>query len=193
MIEIGKKYNYLTVVEYVGKRLSGKRYYDFYLCLCDCSKKTVIRKDCFTRKNATFSCGCHRKLMCRYSALISAEKRWLGGNEAAKRILYAYYKANAERTNKKFELNQELFFKLTQRNCTYCGIPPVTEQKIYRSKVDRIYESFIYNGIDRLDSNIGYIPENVVTCCKDCNRAKMSLSVSDFKALIKRIYEYLKL
>jgi Zn-finger protein len=43
------------------------------------------------------------------------------------------------------------------------------------------------NGIDRLDSNRGYIEGNIVPCCGDCNFAKRSLTVEDFLQLIKRI------
>ena len=46
---------------------------------------------------------------------------------------------------------------------------------------------FIYNGIDRLDNNEGYLPSNVVTCCKICNRAKHSLTVVEFLEWVRDI------
>lgn len=35
-------------------------------------------------------------------------------------------------------------------------------------------------GIDRLDNNKGYSPNNVVTCCFQCNRAKNNKDAKDF-------------
>lgn len=46
------------------------------------------------------------------------------------------------------------------------------------------------NGIDRLDSNIGYNIENCVTCCKQCNIMKNVWSEKDFLNKIKEIYEF---
>jgi hypothetical protein len=45
----------------------------------------------------------------------------------------------------------------------------------------------VLNGIDRLDSKVGYVEENVVSCCADCNFAKQRLSKSQFLDLVKRI------
>jgi hypothetical protein len=45
-----------------------------------------------------------------------------------------------------------------------------------------------YNGIDRVDSTKGYFNENVVSCCKVCNRAKSNLSLDEFKEWISKVY-----
>jgi len=45
------------------------------------------------------------------------------------------------------------------------------------------------NGLDRVDSSKGYIKDNVVTCCENCNRAKLDLTQQEFFAMIKSIYE----
>jgi hypothetical protein len=39
---------------------------------------------------------------------------------------------------------------------------------------------FVYNGIDRLDCAIGYQPNNVVSCCAICNRAKGDMPFEAF-------------
>ena len=46
------------------------------------------------------------------------------------------------------------------------------------------------NGIDRIDSNIGYTKENSVSCCKFCNTAKSTMSRDEFLKWIKKVYEY---
>ena len=47
-----------------------------------------------------------------------------------------------------------------------------------------------YNGIDRVDSSKGYEYNNVVSCCKNCNSAKMQLSIKEFKEHIIKIYNH---
>lgn len=37
-----------------------------------------------------------------------------------------------------------------------------------------------HNGIDRIDSNIGYITSNCVTCCGGCNIAKGKKTPDEF-------------
>lgn len=41
--------------------------------------------------------------------------------------------------------------------------------------------------IDRVDSNIGYTPENVVLCCLGINLAKNSFSLNDFNLFLKEL------
>ena len=45
------------------------------------------------------------------------------------------------------------------------------------------------NGIDRVDSKLGYLPHNVVSCCRLCNQAKSNLDPQEFIALCRRIAE----
>ena len=71
------------------------------------------------------------------------------------------------------------------KKCFYCGNDP---QTIITQKSTGI--NYIYNGIDRKNSSIGYRTENCVTCCKTCNFFKMKLSVDNFLNHVKKIYEY---
>jgi 5-methylcytosine-specific restriction endonuclease McrA len=41
--------------------------------------------------------------------------------------------------------------------------------------------------LDRADSTLGYIPTNVVPCCKVCNRAKSDMTRSDFQAWLSQL------
>jgi len=61
--------------------------------------------------------------------------------------------------------------------CYYCGHVPDTDNQ----------ETNPYNGIDRLDSSLGYMPDNVVTACRKCNVAKHVLSEVEFLDIVKRI------
>lgn len=83
---------------------------------------------------------------------------------------------------------------LTEQNCYYCNREPGNKHYIQSS--DREWNEancYIYNGLDRLDSNIGYVSTNVVPCCKFCNWGKMTQSREEFIEQIKIIYNNLKL
>jgi hypothetical protein len=52
-----------------------------------------------------------------------------------------------------------------------------------------------HNGIDRINSNFGYIKNNIIPCCINCNYGKSDLSFDDFMIWIDRIknkYSYLR-
>jgi len=102
--------------------------------------------------------------------------------EAAKDKLLREYQNGARTRGYAWELTAEDFYGLVAEDCRYCGCPP--------SKVRRngTYNGeFVYNGIDRVDNSLGYVPGNVTACCETCNRAKNALSYSEFMAWIARL------
>jgi hypothetical protein len=68
------------------------------------------------------------------------------------------YKSRAEQKNLEFTLTEDEFNILREGNCHYCERSHTATMHI--------------NGIDRLDSSIGYTSSNCVSCCGDCNYAK---------------------
>ncbi len=81
------------------------------------------------------------------------------------------YIKNALNRNLEFNLSLEEFKSFWQKDCHFCS-----------DTINTI-------GIDRLDNNLGYTLENVVSCCKICNFMKRNLSVEDFLTKCKRITE----
>jgi len=71
------------------------------------------------------------------------------------------YKKHAEKLDVPYALDREQFEQLVSEPCRYCGEEP-------------------RNGIDRLDSSLGYTLENCVPCCKVCNYMKRKMSAMDF-------------
>jgi len=57
----------------------------------------------------------------------------------------------------------------------------------FNSKCDYCNSLTNYNGIDRIDSNIGYIKKNCVACCSICNIMKGTKTVDEFLKIIKYI------
>lgn len=97
---------------------------------------------------------------------------------SAKRIFRRYSDGN---------LTFDIFFKLSQENCTYCQQPPsnlynCSKDSKFSSQYQKDNGNFVYNGLDRIDSNLPHNIDNVVPCCKYCNYAKRERSIEEFKA-----------
>jgi 5-methylcytosine-specific restriction endonuclease McrA len=50
---------------------------------------------------------------------------------------------------------------------------------------------FIYNGLDRIDSNLGYSVANCVPCCTKCNYAKGNMTLLEFKEWLSKAYNHM--
>ena len=148
-------------------------------CLCDCGNiKLVSSAD--LRQGVTRSCGClHKEL--------TIERSKKSAQESSFNELYYKYKETARNRLLDFAISRDEFRILTQQKCYYCGIEP----KQIRKGRKNINGDYIHNGIDRVDSDIGYILENCVPCCKICNYAKRNLSVNEFTVWVNRVYNNL--
>ena len=169
---IGQKYNNLTVIEFIGN-IENKTGV-FWKCLCDCGKIINIRSNAFKRNN-TKSCGC-----IKMAAILKKICKPLG--EASFNKVLNYYKQNAKRRNLDFNLSEHEFKDIITMNCHYCQ----SEPKDYFKKKE-VNGNFIYNGIDRKNSTIGYHLENCLPCCRICNRAKSDLTYDQFIVWIGKL------
>jgi len=105
----------------------------------------------------------------------------LDAGEGGLNKLYLDYQRNARSSEREFNLTKEQFKILTSNDCFYCGKPP----SCISSKFD--WGRYLYNGIDRKDNNLGYVLENCVPCCADCNDSKHIHSVQEYQDYIKHI------
>ncbi len=78
-----------------------------------------------------------------------------------------------------FEIEFDEFVRLTKMKCYYCGVEPL--QSFY---------GYMYNGLDRIDNNEGYIEGNIISCCGHCNTMKGELSKIEFVEHCKHITSY---
>lgn len=169
----GKVFGRLTVIKPISK------YGTSYFWECECSCGNVVNVPTHSLQTGdTKSCGCYRK------EFISQKSKKEYGY-AAKKHIYNTYKYGAKRRNLEFNLSLEEFFNISQKNCAYCGVKPSSIFKSVHNNGD-----FIYNGIDRVDNNIGYVITNVAPCCWECNKTKLVSSLSDFYAHIIKVYIY---
>jgi hypothetical protein len=77
-------------------------------------------------------------------------------------------------------VTQAQVLALAAMPCAYCGCPP-------EPKKGGSYGRGAWNGLDRIDSAKGYLPDNVLPCCVTCNRAKGDLSVAEFMQWATRL------
>lgn len=110
--------------------------------------------------------------------------------EAAFNQVLVKYKSNANKRSLDWQLSEGEFRLLTQGHCWYCGSEPTNSiQLSRRDGRHRFYGDYIHNGIDRLDNNLGYTFYNCVPCCKVCNQAKYTMTVTDFKKWIRNVHK----
>lgn len=171
----GKKFGRLTVLglSHIANRNSH------WKCLCDCGKITTVYRGNLKKKHGTKSCGCYN-LECK-----RVEKGLSGFNK-----LYKQYEFSAKKRNLIFSLTKNQLKKLTSQNCHYCSRKPESEsiaQCERTTEEGKEYSKYLYNGIDRINNNIGYIYKNCVPCCKICNRGKRELTYEEFMCYINRI------
>jgi len=93
---------------------------------------------------------------------------------SARNILISRYKNDARARDLSFNLSKEQCTYLFSLNCFYCDKTP---HRVQKSKGGG---DFIYNGIDRINNNLGYEPDNVVSSCKTCNNWKKAMILEDF-------------
>jgi len=169
---IGKRFGKLLVIEDAPK--VNNRYVSCK-CKCDCGNEKIIAA--FNLRNgATISCGCR-----------GFETRFKRVNKPIITSINYIFKFYSDG-----DLTIDDFVKLSSQNCHYCNSSLTNYCNISiksYSKFDSEFD-FHYNGLDRLDNSRVHDLDNVVTCCKYCNRSKNSLNYNEFLIQTKNIYEF---
>jgi hypothetical protein len=147
----------------------------YWLCKCECGNRKVV-EGCDLRQGGVKSCGCLLK---------KQPVNTLPDGEAAFRRMYYQYEMSAERRGLVFNLSEHLFRHLTQQPCHYCGQEPSNFWSSYHETGD-----YLCNGIDRKNNDLGYVPENCVPCCKQCNYFKTDMDYEAFVQYLDRIAEF---
>lgn len=173
---VGTKINGLKIVAYLTK--DKRQYFELH---CVCGFYFQCRTDAI-KSGRTKSCGCIS------GDLISLNNK-LPDNKAAINLVIRHYKQGAKKRGLKFSLSIPEFESFIFGNCYYCKAPP-SLSRFTSSQKNRRDKELIYNGIDRIDSNIGYTIKNCVSCCCICNRAKSDLSLAEFKEWIARLKDF---
>jgi hypothetical protein len=153
----------------------NKNHEYYYLCECICGKQKEIRAR-GAKGLCSTSCGCKNP------------GRWIKGWKNPEYLIDKYsqirgrYKRDAKTRGYSFELTKEQFEELIAGPCFYCGVEK-QNAKMYNN-----WGLVHYTGIDRVDNSIGYVYNNCVSCCKNCNTKKKAASA----LIILKAYEFLK-
>jgi len=154
-----------------------------WVCECNCGNIKNVRGPNLVN-NLTKSCGCIVKENAIKNWKIQAEKhKKLPGYSSSKRT-YGIKKRTSIIRGLAFDLTLDDFLKLVVTECYYCGDEPS-----HISNFKKLNGQFVYHGIDRVDNNIGYTLENSVSSCWPCNRAKSTMTTSEFLIMIKKIHD----
>lgn len=101
-------------------------------------------------------------------------RRKKDGYSASFNELYRSYVRRAKKAGRKFSISEKEFWQLTSQPCIVCAKPPLQGGRKGRKN------PYLYNGLDRLDSNGDYVLGNVAGCCGEHNRIKSDLTYEDF-------------
>lgn len=192
-----KKFGRLTVKAKSQRRSANGDVY--YICDCDCGKKNieVVRSSLVAKdSHKQLSCGCWVKE--------GAHVRNRESDREYNIVKYLYRKIKVRNKRLGFDndsiISIDEFKKIITKPCSYCGLEKsnTTKEPYYYTykknglqggQIDYEYELH-HNGVDRIDSSIGYVPGNVVSCCKYCNVAKSDRSRQDFLDWVEKVYHY---
>lgn len=170
-VKTGDVFGKLTVID-ITRDVKNNRHMAECLCECGNTKTVAVRY----LQRGTTNCGCER----------DTSNLGLPDGVAAFNALVRMYKNNASAKGLPFELTDDQCRKLFNGVCYFCGKPP---SKVF--KKPNIKGELVYSSIDRWDSSKGYTPDNVSSCCTECNFLKGNRTNEEFLNHVQRIYEYL--
>lgn len=172
----GNTYGKLTVVSFSHVDKRNRKHFH---TVCECGNSKVIHGASLKSGN-TRSCGC----LCREVQSL----RKLPDNQGAFNAVFFQARVGAKKRNIPFELSISLVTSIAKQPCHYCGVVGGNFKTTKNCK-----EGIRYNGMDRLNSQLGYTPENVVPCCRDCNFMKGTKTREEFLEHLKKVYSHLNL
>lgn len=173
---IGKKFSRLTVIGDSDKRRKGGRRYWFFRCDCGTVKEQAAAK---VVAGDIRSCGCLKR-----EAVKAANSKYEDPLQKWRNALAQQYRCHAAERGLEFALTSVDVSDLCRKPCVYCG-------RMNVSQASKHYKGMLpHNGIDRVDSRIGYVLGNVVTCCKACNIMKQRMSVDEFMSHLRLILSH---
>jgi hypothetical protein len=176
----GKKYGNWTVIKKVDKPIGSSIYRKaaYWECECICGTIKILYGSTIKDGRST-SCGCKKPEIIaekgrKYDPNISSALRVFNGGYADGNLII------------------EDFIRIATQNCYYCG---KSVEKTYNAFKNSNIEysknngDFSYNGLDRIDNNKGHNLDNVVPCCFQCNRAKSTYNIEEFREWVINIYD----
>lgn len=172
-IAVGQIFGRLTVIAAADSR--AKRGDKQWRCECECG--TLVQHTTgLLNSGRIVSCGCYNREVCRNPDPVAAQR---------KQAFIHFINACVRKRGLACILSEDEWLALVSQHCHYCGDSGSNEVK--PRPTAHYGESFRYNGIDRVNSSIGYLADNCLPCCKRCNIAKNTMGYDEFRAWVRRI------
>lgn len=162
----GMQFGRLEAVRFSRCDRSGPIARDMWFFRCSCGVEKELNRH-NVMAGTTKSCGCLRV----DQLTVQAKSK-----EGVIKWVFNTYRREAGKRDLEFRLSQREVTDLIFKDCAYCGYPPCN---VYNG-AKALGIVHLYNGIDRVDTSVGYLTDNVVTCCRYCNFAKGTRPVEDF-------------
>lgn len=158
----GKRFGDLTVLKYSSTH-SNKAIY--WLCRCDCGVEKEVCGNTL-KDGETKGCGCRKQK----------------GYKEIRPFQWWSIKNGAKTRNLPFEITIEYIWNLYEQQNGKCAISgfPITFSKNKKENTA---------SLDRIDNNLGYLPNNIQWVHKWVNLMKLDLTEKEFFGWIKLIYE----
>lgn len=184
-IQIGQRFERLVVLKVSDKK--GKNGNIYFTCICDCGKIKEISGSNL-RLEQTKSCGCY--FLDKAATMNRGEPKEVSFN-----CLEGLCKASARVRGLFHSLMTKEFRWLIQQNCFWCEKEPAP-YNVYFTKDGKYYKAhhkewadqqwINVNGIDRVNSDTGYVINNCVPSCTECNYAKRDKTIHEWLTFIER-------
>lgn len=162
----------------IGRNSDNREYFD---CVCEkCGIKLVLKSEFFNtsrnRKYTTSYCNCKRTRTARTD--IGEIKGWFIGKIAR----------NAKSRSMEFTVTAEYLYKILQKQN---GICPYSGELLTfaNSEKERKYQTA---SLDRIDSSLGYVENNVQWVHKRVNSMKNDMSENEFIEFVVKIFNHTK-
>ena len=170
-MQVGEVCGRLTAVRF---HHSDKRHRKYWVCRCECGKEIITHTGSL-RSGNTKSCGC--------LATELRKARRISPQHSDVTAVMLGYKRHAKGRGYAWNLTRQQVQAVIFRPCHYCGAEPGNVKTTKNS-----LSPLRYSGIDRVDNTRGYEAGNVVPCCTVCNRAKGTMSTTEFAAWAERLH-----
>jgi hypothetical protein len=176
----GRKFGRLLVVCPTTDRNSQGSI--LWFCICSCGKSVPVDSYSLTSRH-TQSCGCLQKE--------DAAKRGRNSRKRPFEFLYNELVRRAKNGKKEVGISYLDFLEFTrEKGCHYCGKPLVWTMFSCENGVET---KGIATNLDRVDPAQGYLKENLVPCCPNCNRGKSDcFSYEEWRVMTSALKAYWK-
>jgi 5-methylcytosine-specific restriction endonuclease McrA len=169
----GLRFGRLLVVKKAGlERRTDGRNRTTWQCVCDCGNEVVANNSVLVAGSKK-SCGCLSLEVSIDKCLRQSERNRKAPEHTALGLVYRSYRASAGQRGYVFEITREDFKALASLPCHYCGVPPSNIKSTAAG-------DYVYQGLDRVDNNRGYVLDNLVPCCTKCNLSKGTRTLERF-------------